>query len=189
MISGLGAAGAATQNVIDAVRTGDPRQVVNAILTGPATILDGVLNGGFGPDLGPPLSVRGCPCWREDCSPRVEFRSDQTVGSSSMPQAPISTLQTLAHQIAAALKPPATTTAAAVKTKELPAASAAAEATVTTDKAPTDTKAKSDAKASAKPLQHKTSASASTKDGNDGKSDTAGPKHQHKTGGRGHSGR
>ncbi|WP_396931379.1 hypothetical protein [Mycolicibacterium sp.] len=188
VISGLGAAGAATQNVIDAVRTGDPRQVVNAILTGPATILDGVLNGGFGPDLGPLVSP-GLSVLAGGLFSASGISIGPDGGIILNAAGPISTLQTLAHQIAAALKPPATTTAAAVKTKELPAASAAAEATVTTDKAPTDTKAKSDAKASAKPLQHKTSASASTKDGNDGKSDTAGPKHQHKTGGRGHSGR
>ncbi|WP_431236537.1 hypothetical protein ACQ86B_16235 [Mycolicibacterium aichiense] len=200
VISGLGAAGAATQNVIDAVRTGDPRQVVNAILTGPATILDGVLNGGFGPDLGPLVSP-GLSVLAGGLFSASGISIGPDGGIILNAAGPISTLQTLAHQIASALKPAATTTAAAVKTKELPAASATAETTVTTDKpagekpkavgpsAPTDTKAPSDAKASAKPLQHKPSVSASTKDGNDSKSNTAGPKHQHKAGGRGHSGR
>ncbi|MCV7018792.1 hypothetical protein [Mycolicibacterium aichiense] len=199
VISGLGAAGAATQNVIDAVRTGDPRQVVNAILTGPATILDGVLNGGFGPDLGPLVSP-GLSVLAGGLFSASGISIGPDGGIILNAAGPISTLQTLAHQIAAALKPAAITTAAAVKTKELPAASATAETTVTTDKpatekpktdpsAPTDTKAPTDAKASAKPLQHKPSVSTTTKDGNDGKSGTAGPKHQHKAGGRGHSGR
>lgn len=199
VISGLGAAGAATQNVIDAVRTGDPRQVVNAILTGPATILDGVLNGGFGPDLGPLVSP-GLSVLAGGLLSASGISIGPDGGIILNAAGPISTLQTLAHQIAAALKPAANTTAAAVKTKELPAASATAETTVTTDKPATDKpaadkpeaaepSAPTDTKASVKPVQHKPSASSATKDGNDGKSDAAGPKHQHKVGGKGHSGR
>lgn len=53
LISVPGAAAAAIQNVINAVGTGDLGAVANAVLTAPATIADGILNGGYGPDLGP----------------------------------------------------------------------------------------------------------------------------------------
>ena len=44
IINALGASGTAVQHVIDAAKAGDPQQVVNAILTGPATIINGVLD-------------------------------------------------------------------------------------------------------------------------------------------------
>ena len=53
LISAPAAAAAAIQNVINAVGTGDLGAVANAVLTAPATIADGVLNGGYGPNLGP----------------------------------------------------------------------------------------------------------------------------------------
>ena len=53
LISVPAAAAAAIQNVINAVGTGDLGAVANAVLTAPATIVDGLLNGGYGPDLGP----------------------------------------------------------------------------------------------------------------------------------------
>ncbi|MEU0498485.1 hypothetical protein [Mycobacterium sp. NPDC006124] len=58
LISVPGAAAAAIQNVINAVGTGDLGAVANAVLTAPATIADGLLNGGYGPDLGP---IAGIP--------------------------------------------------------------------------------------------------------------------------------
>ena len=51
-VSAIGATGAAIQGVLDAVGSGDLVQVFNAIATGPATIADGFLNGGYGPNLG-----------------------------------------------------------------------------------------------------------------------------------------
>ena len=51
VLSGAGAFGVAVDNVGSAIAAGDPQAVLNAVVNGPATILDGVLNGGFGPDL------------------------------------------------------------------------------------------------------------------------------------------
>ncbi|CAN5123219.1 hypothetical protein BH09ACT8_BH09ACT8_59870 [soil metagenome] len=51
-VSAIGATGAAIQDVLDAVGSGDLGQVFNSIATGPATIADGFLNGGYGPNLG-----------------------------------------------------------------------------------------------------------------------------------------
>lgn len=57
-VSAIGATGTAIQNVLNAVGSGDLVQVFNAIATAPATIADGFLNGGYGPDLG---SLVGSP--------------------------------------------------------------------------------------------------------------------------------
>jgi hypothetical protein len=46
-----GAFGTGVQGVIDAVAGGDPLGAVNALIAIPGTILDGVLNGGYGPGL------------------------------------------------------------------------------------------------------------------------------------------
>ena len=46
-----GALGTGVQGVIDAVEAGDPEGVVNAMIAVPGTIVDGVLNGGYGPGL------------------------------------------------------------------------------------------------------------------------------------------
>ena len=132
VISGLGATGTAMQNVIDAVRTGDPQQVVNAILTGPATILNGVLNGGFGPDLGP-LVGQGLSVLAGGLFSSSAISIGPDGGLILNAAGPISTLQTLAHQIANALKPPAAVSAAAVKAKALPAASTTTATSTTTD--------------------------------------------------------
>ena len=51
VLSGAGAFGVAVDNVGSAITAGDPQAALNAVVNGPATILDGVLNGGFGPDL------------------------------------------------------------------------------------------------------------------------------------------
>jgi hypothetical protein len=45
------AVAAAVQNVINAATTANPAGIVGALLTAPATIADGVLNGNIGPDL------------------------------------------------------------------------------------------------------------------------------------------
>lgn len=197
VISGLGATGAAMQNVIDAVRAGDPQGVANAILTGPATVLDGVLNGGYGPDLGP-LVGPGLTVLAGGLlsSSGISIGPDNGIILNSA--GPIATLQTLAHQIALKLMPPATPTAAAVKTTALPAASATVE-TRAAPEAPAEAEAPAkadDASATpgesqpaSKPLHHKASATAAVKSGNSKSDSTSGPKGPHRAGGHGHSGR
>lgn len=180
LIEGIAATGTAVQNVIDAARTGNAQQVANAILTGPATIIDGVLNGGYGPDLGP-LVGGGITVLAGGLLSQAGVVFDPSGNFFIKLGGPINTLQTLAHQIATALKPPATTTAAA--TKALPAVSA--------DKPTTEApvKAEAPAKTAAKPLRHTAASTPAVKSG-DGKSDPAGgAKGPHKAGGRGHSGR
>ncbi|PND59190.1 hypothetical protein CRM90_03335 [Mycobacterium sp. ENV421] len=194
VIEGLAASGTAIQNVIDATRTGDAQQIANAILTGPATIIDGVLNGGYGPDLGP-LVGGGITVFAGGLLSQAGVVFDASGNFFIKLGGPINTLQTLAHQIATALKPPATTTAAAVKA--LPAASAAAADKPTPVAAATaEGPAKAEESAThaapqtaAKAVRHKAASASAGKSG-DGKSNSAGgAKGPHKAGGRGHSGR
>ncbi|MCV7179746.1 hypothetical protein [Mycolicibacterium sphagni] len=170
VITGLGATGAAIQNVIDAVHTGDPQQVVNAILTGPATIIDGVLNGGYGPDLDPLVGI-GVKVQAGGLFSPGGF--DFTNGTVLNIAGPIGTLETLAQQIVRALKPSAAVTAA-VLPKALPAASTTTETTP---------------KASAKPVGHTPPAPSATKNGNGNGDSASGSTHEHKATGRGHSAR
>lgn len=51
VISGIGSVGTAIQNVLDAVVAGDVLGVVTALINAPATVIDGVLNGGYGPSV------------------------------------------------------------------------------------------------------------------------------------------
>ncbi|MCW1824334.1 hypothetical protein A5731_25135 [Mycolicibacterium conceptionense] len=51
LMSGVGAVGAAVQDVIDAGKEGDPIGMASAVVNAPATIADGVLNGGYGPTI------------------------------------------------------------------------------------------------------------------------------------------
>jgi hypothetical protein len=190
VITGLSATGAAMQNVIDAVHAGDPQQVVNALLTGPATIIGGILNGGYGPDLGP-LVGSGFPVLAGGLLSLGGF--DFSNGITLNVAGPLGTLQTLAHQIALALKPPAAAAAAAVHAKALTAASTTTETSATTEtpaKADGDaTATPSDPKAAAKPVRHKpsaTSAASATNDGSDKGDSANGPKHAHKAEHHGH---
>lgn len=54
---GLGAVGAAVQHVINAVKAGNLGKLATAVIQAPATIVDGILNGGYGPNLGALLGI------------------------------------------------------------------------------------------------------------------------------------
>ncbi|MBP1816682.1 hypothetical protein [Mycobacterium sp. OAE908] len=56
LISGPGAIGAATQDVVDSLGSGDIAGVLSSLIGAPATVIDGFINGGYGPDLGPLVS-------------------------------------------------------------------------------------------------------------------------------------
>ncbi|WP_155928135.1 hypothetical protein [Mycolicibacterium sp. CBMA 234] len=53
----LGAVGTAVQNVINAVKAGDLGKLATAVIQAPATVVDGLLNGGYGPNLGALLGL------------------------------------------------------------------------------------------------------------------------------------
>lgn len=115
VVTGLGAVGAVVQNVVDGVAAGDLHQVGNAILTAPAVIADGVLNGGYGPDLG---SLVGQPLAVFAGGLLSPGGLDLTPDGNLVLNAagPIATLQQFAKTIAAALKPATAPTAEFVRT-------------------------------------------------------------------------
>jgi hypothetical protein len=135
-ISGAGAFGAAVDNVGHAIVSGNLVAALGAIVNAPATVLDGVLNGGFGPNL---AAIAGFPPDLVNVvaggllsgglniiaiDPKLTVQLAGTINS----------LQALVQSIAKALVPPAVTQAAKVSTlaaaAELPAAPAK---TVTVD--------------------------------------------------------
>ena len=140
VLSGAGAFGVAVDNVGSAITAGDPQAVLNAVVNGPATIVDGVLNGGFGPDLSSFAGIAGI---------KVVAGGLLSGGLAVLPGSPltiqlpgtINSLEALATAFATALTAPATTPAtAAVQSSTLaaPAALPAAPSkTVTLSTAPT----------------------------------------------------
>jgi hypothetical protein len=131
VLSGAGAFGVAVDNVIHA---GNPQAALNAVVNGPAVILDGVLNGGFGPNLAsfaglPPALITVVAGGLLSGGLAITSNNPLTI---QLPGA-INSLQALAQAIANAIAPKATATAA-VKSSTLasPAAlPAAASKTVT----------------------------------------------------------
>jgi hypothetical protein len=106
LISGVGALGAAAQGVIDAVRGGNLLGTLDAVVTGPAVIADGVLNGGFGPNL---ASLEGI-----DPSELIALSGGLLNQGALLSLAPltilapgtIASLQFVQQQIATAIDPP-----------------------------------------------------------------------------------
>jgi hypothetical protein len=124
LISTPGAAAAAVQNVINAVGAGDPAAVVNAILTAPATVVDGFLNGGYGPDLGP-LTTPGIVVKAGGLlsSAGLIFNDDGTYYVKT--GGPLAAFEQILNRIVAAITPPkpATTLTAATDVSAIPSTS------------------------------------------------------------------
>lgn len=166
LISTPAAAAVAIQNVINAVGTGDLGAVANAVLTAPATIVDGLLNGGYGPNLGP---LAGLP---EGSG--VIVKAGGLLSSSQITVdgngnlvvttgGPFAALQQVLKMITQAIKPPAPTTTIT----SLPTA-AAATITLTTAPATTTDTTTPAASADKPAVTDKTpSTPASTKDGSE----------------------
>ena len=138
LISTPAAAAVAIQNVINAVGTGDLGAVANAVLTAPATIVDGLLNGGYGPNLGP---LAGLP---EGSG--VIVKAGGLLSSSQITVdgngnlvvttgGPFAALQQVLKMITQAIKPPAPTTTIT----SLPTAAAATITLTTAPATTTDT--------------------------------------------------
>jgi hypothetical protein len=56
LISGTGATGTGLQEIVDALGRGDFAGFINAEIGFPATLIDGIVNGGYGPNLSPLLA-------------------------------------------------------------------------------------------------------------------------------------
>ena len=129
LISTPAAVALAVQNVIGAITKGNPAGVLGALLTAPATIADGILNGGIGPDLGPLVApTLGIPVFAGGL-----FSSAFVNGANGFfvnTGGPIYALEQVLNTITAALKAPAA--AAAVKPVRADPASIPATTTAAT---------------------------------------------------------
>jgi hypothetical protein len=106
LISTPAAAATALQNVIDAVGSGDPMAVLGAVIDAPATVVDGLLNGGYGPDLGPLTGQQGVIVKAGGLlSPsNVSIGPDGSIVVNT--GGPIAALEGIAQKILGAITPP-----------------------------------------------------------------------------------
>jgi hypothetical protein len=141
VLSGAGAFGVSVDNVGNAIAAGDPQAVLNAVVNGPATILDGVLNGGFGPDLSSLAGLAGIKVVAGGLlSGGLAITTPNGVVTIQLPGT-INSLEALATAFANALTPPkvtatATTTADVKSLSTSPAALPAAASTLALTTAP-----------------------------------------------------
>ena len=142
LIQAPSAAGAAVQGIIDAARAGNLGAVVKAIVSVPAVIVGGILNGGYGPDLSSVIKTGlDLPLFGGGLLTQFAIAFTNNVLSVNL-AGTIPALQTLQKLIADALKPPKVTTkapAAAAATTAVTQVPDAGATTVTL--ATTDTKA------------------------------------------------
>ncbi len=128
LISTPAAAATAIQNVIGAVATGNPAAVVGALLGAPATVADGLLNGGYGPDLAPLTGLAGVIVKAggllSSSNLNIDGNGNIVVGTGG----PIAALEQVLNKITGALAPKAT---AAVKTTDVATVPPTAATTVT----------------------------------------------------------
>lgn len=130
LISTPAAAATAIQNVISAAGTGNPMAVVGALLGAPATVADGLLNGGYGPDLGPlvgstiPVKAGGLLS-----SAGLIFTPDGNFFVNT--GGPIAAIEQILQKIAGALAPQASTVAVKAAPADVASVPTAAPTTVT----------------------------------------------------------
>jgi len=128
LIQAPAAMGAAVQDVIDATRTGDLGKVATALVSIPATVLGGVLNGGYGPDLSTVINtgLPGVPLYAGGLLTSFGINlGDGPLGFTVNLPGPVAALQLLQKLVADALKPPPITTAkTAVAANAVPATDA-----------------------------------------------------------------
>ncbi|MGX9670590.1 hypothetical protein [Mycobacterium sp. HM-7] len=114
LIQAPAALAASVQHVIDAARTGDLGKVATSVISIPATILNGVLNGGYGPDLSTVIDtgLPGVPLYAGGLltSFGISLGSGPLGFTVNLP-GPVAALQLLQKLVADALKPPPITTA------------------------------------------------------------------------------
>jgi hypothetical protein len=111
LISTPAAAAVAVQNVISSVGTFNPAAIASALVAAPATIADGLLNGGFGPDLGPLTGVTGIIVKAGGLLSSSSLGFDSSGNIVVGTGGPIAALQQVLQKIAGALAPQALTAA------------------------------------------------------------------------------
>lgn len=134
LISIPAAAAAAVQTVVDSVGSDEPKAFVHALINAPAVLLDGILNGGYGPDLGPLVSP-GLPVKAGGLlsSAELVFKDDGSFYVNT--GGPVYALQQVLKMVKDAITPPAPPTAQLTAVTTVPERSATT-VTLTTKDAP-----------------------------------------------------
>ena len=114
LIQAPAALAASVQDVIDAARTGDLGKVATSVISIPATVLNGLLNGGYGPDLSTVIDtgLPGVPLYAGGLLTSFGINlGGGPLGFTVNLPGPVAALQLLQKLVADALKPPPITTA------------------------------------------------------------------------------
>ncbi|MCV7372184.1 hypothetical protein H5P33_05595 [Mycolicibacterium arabiense] len=109
VITTIAAGAAATQHIIDAAQAGSPEGVLNAIVAAPGVVVDGLLNGGYGPDLSSVIDTglgQSIPLFAGGLLTPFSLAVDGGQIVATLAGA-VPALQSLQKLIADALKPPA----------------------------------------------------------------------------------
>jgi hypothetical protein len=126
VISTSGAVGPAIQDVIGAVGWGNTQNILNALIAGPGIVLDGFLNGGYGPNLAAlVVSMPPIPPSVDVLAGGILSRGAIISPTKVILPGPIAVVLTQRNQIATATDPPAQSSTLA---PTMPARAAAAAA-------------------------------------------------------------
>jgi hypothetical protein len=124
LISTPAAAVAAVQNVVSALGTANPAAILGAVLSAPATVADGLINGGYGPNLAPLTGVTGIIVTAggllSSATLGVDSSGNFTVGTGG----PIAALEQVLKKIATALAPQTTAATTAAHVTSIPSSAA-----------------------------------------------------------------
>ncbi|MEN4475265.1 hypothetical protein [Mycolicibacterium cosmeticum] len=144
-LGGLGAVGAAVQGVVDAVRTGNLGKVLTAVVQAPAVMVNGLLNGGYGPNVGGLIGLQGINVVAGGLFNPGGF-ADNTLTLPGLVASLVNVRDTIVNALTASAKTPTTAPTTAVSSTALPTAASTVTLRV---KAPTAESATAPAPATA----------------------------------------
>ncbi|KNA89805.1 hypothetical protein RND64_02425 [Gordonia sp. w5E2] len=154
LAGGLGAVGHAVQSVVDGAEAGDIGQVATALMQAPGVMLDGLLNGGYGPSVGNIIGLGDFPVINGGLlHPALDSSFDEDGQLNILLPGTLGALQHIVTSIAGALAPLPPKTSYTVDASSVasapivraatPVASDAQDATTATDLAETATSSES----------------------------------------------
>lgn len=154
LAGGLGAVGHAVQTVVDGVEAGDIGQVATALMQAPGVMLDGLINGGYGPSVGNIIGLGDFPVINGGLlHPALDSSFDEDGQLNILLPGTLGALQHIVTSIATALAPLPPKTSYTVDASSVasapivraatPVASEAQDATAATDLAESATSSES----------------------------------------------
>ena len=106
LAGGLGAVGHAVQTVVDGVEAGDIGQVATALMQAPGVMLDGLINGGYGPSVGNIIGLGDFPVINGGLlHPALDSSFDEDGQLNILLPGTLGALQHIVTSIATALAP------------------------------------------------------------------------------------